>query len=58
MTFPLGATRVVTGQGIWSPDGGTTLYTRAFVMNVVPEPGTTLLLGLGGLLFLFRLRRR
>lgn len=50
--------RVITGAGIWSPDGGTTLYTRGFVMNVVPEPGPALLLGLGGLMFLFRLRRR
>lgn len=50
--------RVITGEGIWSPDGGATLYTRAFVMNVIPEPGSTLLLGLGALMFLFRLRRR
>ena len=44
---------VVTGVGVWSPDGGTTLITRAFVMEV-PEPTTIALLALGGLLVLRR----
>ncbi len=45
---------VITGQGVWSPDGGVTLYTRGFVMTVVPEPGAISLLVLGGLLWLRR----
>jgi hypothetical protein len=48
--------KVVTGEGVWSPDGGTTLFTRAFVM-VIPEPGTISLLALG-LFGLLALRRR
>ena len=50
---------VVTGIGVWSPDGGVTPYvTRAFVMTVaIPEPGTISLLALG-LFGLLALRRR
>lgn len=44
----------VTGQGSWSPDGGTTLYTRGFAA-MVPEPATLGLLLLG--LPLLRRRR-
>ncbi len=48
---------VATGVGVWSPDGGTTVYTRGWVM-VIPEPGTISLLALGvcGLL-VFRRRK-
>lgn len=45
---------VVTGTGVWSPDGGATTYSRGFVM-VVPEPATVGLLLLG--LPLLRRRR-
>jgi hypothetical protein len=49
---------VITGTGVWSPDGGTTTFTRAFVMTVaVPEPGTISLVALG-LAGLLALRRR
>jgi hypothetical protein len=46
---------VATGLGVWSPDGGTTLYTRAWIMEV-PEPTTLTFLALGGML-LSRRRR-
>jgi hypothetical protein len=38
----------ITGEGVWSPDGGVNNYTRGFVM-MIPEPSTLclLLLGLG-----------
>ncbi|MBI4580755.1 MAG: PEP-CTERM sorting domain-containing protein, partial [Planctomycetes bacterium] len=43
----------VTGQGVWTPDGGATNYTRGFVA-LIPEPSTMLFLGLGGLALLRR----
>lgn len=46
---------VAAGLGVWSPDGGTTLYTRAWIMQV-PEPTTLILLGLGGLIMSRRRR--
>jgi hypothetical protein len=45
---------LITGQGVWSPDGGVTTYTRGFVA-MVPEPSTLALLVLG--LPLLRRRR-
>jgi hypothetical protein len=42
-----GSGLMITGEGVWSPDGGTTLYTRAFVM-LIPEPSAIWML-LGGL---------
>lgn len=47
---------IVTGTGTWSPDGGTTLYTRTWVM-LVPEPSVAALAGFG-LAALLVLRRR
>jgi len=53
--YDLGGGNVwVTGEGVWSPDGGVTLYTRGFV-GMVPEPATLGLLLLG--LPLLRRRR-
>lgn len=43
----LGGLTYMSGDGIWSDDGGTTTYTRAFLV-VIPEPATMLLLALGG----------
>jgi len=53
---PLSGDPIITGLGVWSPDGGTTLYSRAFVLEV-PEPTMVSLLALGGLV-LVALRRR
>jgi len=48
--------RVVTGRGVWSPDGGVTTFTRGFVMTVIPEPTAGALLALGGLMLALRRR--
>lgn len=48
---------IITGNGVWSPDGGTTLFTRGFVLTMpVPEPVSAVLLALGGLLMIRRPR--
>ena len=55
--FDTGSDNVwITGEGVWSPDGGVTTYTRGFVLNYVPEP-STLCLMLLGLVMLRRYRR-
>ena len=54
---PLTGDPIVTGQGVWSPDGGATLYTRAWVMQI-PEPSSLSLLALGGLAALVARRRK
>jgi hypothetical protein len=45
----------ITGQGVWSADGGVTNYTRGFVAWV-PEPASMILLALGSLLVIRRRR--
>jgi hypothetical protein len=47
---------VVSGVGVWSPDGGVTNYNRGFVLTMAPEPATMAFLALGGLALLRRRR--
>jgi len=52
-----GGQMLITGEGIWSPDCGVTLYTRGFSMTLdIPEPATLAFLALGGLALLRRRR--
>jgi hypothetical protein len=54
---PATGDQIATGVGVWSPDGGTTLLTRAWIMQI-PEPTTLSLLVLGGLAVLAHRRRK
>ncbi len=50
-------TQSLRAVGVWSPDGGTTTFTRAFVMEI-PEPSTAVLAGLGMCALLVFRRRK